>query len=397
LTADPNSGGSAGQPSDQDGQRANDEVQAPVAEPTLDAAARTGWLERWGRVALACFIGVALAGVVIAPLALSSGDLVQWARSPQGLGLEDPWPLVVFVALDCAAAVCVGFVVYSAWQGEGAGTFGLLWWLFAGGSALANYRHGETTLAGDDAVFFAAMSLLGPLLLHTTVQRIRRWVRTDAGEYTPRRAHFGLRWLPGVAFCETLAAWQVSIRWGIPSPSEAVARVRELRYLEGLDDAGRVRYAAAACHSEDPHRLRTWLLERGLTLDPAAHEEVLWQTEEATQDAESPTPRRPRQRPARRRPVRATAAAAELANLQEKVEVAYLEREIGAGEVLEGKALAQEIDGHHRRARRVQETLKRLRTAPTEEQRARIAAARETTGRSTGQAPVLTSVASGDG
>jgi hypothetical protein len=360
-----------------------------------EAAAGMGGWERTGRILLAGFIGLALVGVVVAPLALSSGDLVQWARSPQGLGLEDPWPLVVFVALDCAAAVCVGFVVFSAWKGEGAGTFGLLWWLFAGGSALANHRHGETTPASDDAVFFAAMSLLGPLLLHTTVQRIRRWVRTDAGEYTPRRAHFGLRWLPGVAFRETLAAWQVSIRWGIPSPSEAVTRVRELRYLEGLDDAGRIRYAAGACHSDDPHELLIWLLGRGLMLSPAAYEEVLSQAEaeEATEAGEPPTPQSPRRRAARRRTGRAPAGAADLARLPERVEAAYLEREIVGGEVLEGKALAREIDGHDGRARRAQELLRQLRTNPTEAQRARIAAAREAAATSaSSEPPALTAV-----
>src|SRR6266540_2169123 len=72
-----------------------------------------------------------LAAVIVAPIALSSGDLVAWASSPQGLGLGGAWPLVVFVALDAAAGVCVGFVLFSAWRGEGAGAFGLLVWLFA--------------------------------------------------------------------------------------------------------------------------------------------------------------------------------------------------------------------------------------------------------------------------
>jgi hypothetical protein len=153
-----------------------------------------------GRRVLAGVIALALAAVIVAPIALSSGDLVAWGASPKGLGLGGAWPLVVFVALDCAAAVCVGFVLFSAWRGEGAGAFGLLVWLFACGSALANYQHGRRTAAPDDAVFFAAMSIAGPVLLHVTLHRVRRWVRIADGDYRPARAHFGLRWLPGVAF-----------------------------------------------------------------------------------------------------------------------------------------------------------------------------------------------------
>jgi hypothetical protein len=162
--------------------------------------------------------------------------------------------------------------------------FGLLVWLFAGGSALANYRYGQHTSAPDDAVFFAAMSLAGPLLLHTTVHRIRRWYRASVGENVPRRAHFGLRWFPGVSFRGTLAAWQESVRAGIPNSVEALHRVRERAYLQELDDAGRVRYAVSVCRSQDPATLRAWLLSRGLDLKPAVLEEALWAYLTATAD-----------------------------------------------------------------------------------------------------------------
>jgi len=238
---------------------------------------------------LAATIAVALAAVIIAPIALSSGDLVAWARSPQGLGLDDAWPLVVFVALDAAAAVCVGFVVLSAWRGESAGVFGLLVWAFAGGSAIANYRHGQTTPATDDAVFFAAMSLAGPVLLHATVHRVRRWARTIVGEYVPARAHFGLRWLPGVAFRETLAAWRASVRVGIGRPAEAVAYVRERHLLASLEPDEAVRFALGALAtagtgspiSEPPttpaigvHAVRVWLADRGLVVATSLLEQV---------------------------------------------------------------------------------------------------------------------------
>jgi len=237
---------------------------------------------RLGRRVLAAAIAVALAMVIVAPIALSSGDLVAWARSPQGLGLDGAWPLVVFVALDAAAAVCVGFVIYSAWRGEAAGVFGVLVWLFAGGSALANYRHGLVTPATDAKVFFPAMSLAGPVLLHATVHRVRRWVRTSEGFIMPARARFGLRWLPGVAFGETLEAWRASVRVGISRPDEAVAYVRERQLLAALEPDEAIRYAIGALglgldvdvagRGVDPHELhaiRVWLASRGLIVTTA--------------------------------------------------------------------------------------------------------------------------------
>src|SRR6266516_660904 len=229
-----------------------------------------------GRHVLAATIAVALAAVIVAPPSLSSGDLMAWARAPQGLGLHGWWPWVVFVALDAAAAVCVGFVVFAAWQGESAGVFGLLVWAFAGGSAVANYRHGQTTPARDDGVFFACMSLAGPVLLHATVHRVRRWARTSEGWIMPARARFGLRWLPGVAFGETLEAWKASVKVGISRPDEAVAYVRERQLLAALEPDEAIRYAIGALGlglggvgRGDLHAIRVWLASRGLIVTTA--------------------------------------------------------------------------------------------------------------------------------
>src|SRR6266540_2392826 len=242
-----------------------------------------------GRRVVAGAIALALAAVIVAPIALSSGDLVAWAASPQGLGLGGAWPLVVFVALDAAAAVCVGFV--------------LLVWLFATGSALANYQHGRRTPAPDDAVFFAAMSIAGPVLLHVTLHRVRRWVRITDGDYRPARAHFGLRWLPGVAFAETLAAWKTSVRAGISRPELAVAQVRQRRLLSDLDEPERIRFAVGALGgSPGVHELRVWLADRGhlvgteaLERTLATHAAMLTRTDQppAALDAPRALPARP--------------------------------------------------------------------------------------------------------
>ncbi len=251
----------------------------PTVEPTTDADSQAHHdHERAsrGRRVLAGVIALALAAVIVAPIALSSGDLVAWASSPKGLGLGGAWPLVVFVALDAAAAVCVGFVLFSAWRGEGAGAFGLLVWLFACGSALANYQHGRRTPAPDDAVFFAAMSIAGPVLLHVTLHRVRRWVRIADGDYRPARAHFGLRWLPGVALAETLEAWKTSVRSGISRPELAVAQVRQRRLLACLDEPERIRFAVGALGGNPGlYELQVWLADRGHLVATEALERAL--------------------------------------------------------------------------------------------------------------------------
>ncbi len=288
-----------------------------------------------GRRVVAGAIALALAAVIVAPIALSSGDLVAWAASPQGLGLGGAWPLVVFVALDAAAAVCVGFVLFSAWRGEGAGAFGLLVWLFATGSALANYQHGRRTPAPDDAVFFAAMSVAGPVLLHVTLHRVRRWVRIADGDYRPARAHFGLRWLPGVAFTETLAAWKTSVRAGISRPELAVAVVRERRLLASLDEPERIRFAVGALGGRPGvHELRVWLADRGHLVATEALERALGTgpttvtraDQPAASDARRALPARPRTTQ-RANATRGNAARARAnggnAALRERVAAAY--------------------------------------------------------------------------
>ncbi len=209
----------------------------------------------------------ALAVVVVAPIVLSSSDLVRWATDPLGLGLAPAWGWLVFVALDAAAAVSVSMTVYSAFRGEGGGVFHALTWAFAGGSALANYRHGMTTPARDDAVFFAAMSLAGPALLDAVLSRVRRWIRMDDGRQLVARPRFGLRWLPGVAFRETVRAWQAALRYGIARPADAVAHVQEQAMLRQLpDDADRLRYAFSAIGSGDVYAARRWLTARGVVI-----------------------------------------------------------------------------------------------------------------------------------
>lgn len=185
----------------------------------------------WPVRVLLCVVGVLLAAVIVAPIALSSQDIIGWAASPDGLGLAGPWPVVTFAALDAAAAVCVGVVVYCAWRGEPGGVFGPLVWVFAATSAYSNYRHGTRAGAPGDAVwFFPVMSLAGPFLLEVTVRRARKWVQEGDGRRARHGVSFGVaRWIPGVgALRETYGAWRLARLAGIDDADHAVSAYRAL-------------------------------------------------------------------------------------------------------------------------------------------------------------------------
>jgi hypothetical protein len=203
---------------------------APAPVPALAARPAASQATRYGMAVLLTLVGVLLAGVIVAPIALSSQDIISWAGSPTGLGLTGPWPLVTFLALDAAAAVCVGLVVYCAWRGESAGAFAWLVWAFAGMSAYANYSHSVDSPARDAVWFFPAMSVAGPFLLEIIVRRVRRWVQEGTGQRARHSVSFGFaRWMPGVgALRETYGAWRLARLDHITDAREAVTAYRQL-------------------------------------------------------------------------------------------------------------------------------------------------------------------------
>ncbi|MFC7607227.1 DUF2637 domain-containing protein [Streptosporangium amethystogenes subsp. fukuiense] len=228
-------------------------------------------VSRQGRVrrVLITTIAVTLGVVVLAPIALSSGHIFTWAKAPapEGLALAPPMAVAAFVALDLAAVVCIAMTIYSSIRGEGAGVFGLLTWVFAAGSAYINWSTADTTLAGQ---FFASMSIAGPVLLEATLAKLRRWTRQEEGTQMSARPRFGGRWLPGVAFRETLAAWATARRENLAKPEDAIAHVRERRALSGMDDVDAIRYAWSALGAYDEYSARIWLQARGRTVTQAA-------------------------------------------------------------------------------------------------------------------------------
>ena len=169
--------------------------------------------------------------VIVTPIALSSQDLIGWAAAPTGLNLAPPWPVLVFIALDAGAGVCVLFTVYCAWRGEPAGAFGLLVWCFAAGSAFANWRHGTTPSAAPDAIwFFPAMSLAGPALLEAVLGRIRRWFQRGTGRRRRATPAFGWRrWTPGLgSFRDTYGAYRTALLLDLDTVDAAITTYHQL-------------------------------------------------------------------------------------------------------------------------------------------------------------------------
>ncbi|MEV0734080.1 DUF2637 domain-containing protein [Polymorphospora sp. NPDC050346] len=196
-------------------------------------------------------VAILLTVVILAPIALSSQDLIAWAGAPTGLNLPRPWPWLVFVALDAAAGVCVLLTVYCAWRGEPAGIFGLLVWCFAFGSAFANWRYATAPGAAPDAWwFFPAMSLAGPVLLEAVLGRFRRWFQRDSGRRGRRLPTFGWRrWTPGLgAVRDTYGAYRTALLLGIETVDEAIVAYHR------LCPDGSLRVAAALRHRDATHQ-----------------------------------------------------------------------------------------------------------------------------------------------
>jgi hypothetical protein len=206
-------------------------AEYPAGKLAAHAAVEPGWVRRAGLGALLVVVAILLAIVITSPIALSSGELVRWAGSLDGLGLNGWWPWLVFIALDAAAFACVLLAVYCAFRGKSPGVFGILVWVFAGFSAFANYRHGSVPDAPDDAWwFFPVMSILGPGLLEAVTHFVRRQVKEDDGSRARELPKFGLaRWLPFIgAPKDTFGARRTAQILGLSTVAEAVATYHAL-------------------------------------------------------------------------------------------------------------------------------------------------------------------------
>lgn len=218
---------------------------APAPHPrrrtARTGAENTSLGEQWGKLTqerghtvviglrvLVCLIVVSLVGVVVAPPALSAHDIIGWAQSHSpdaGLGLSFRWAWVTFLALDFAAGVCVLICVYCAIVSTKPGVFALYVWAFAGATAYANWSFGSRPDAPGDAIwFFPAMSLIGPLLLHSVLIFLRRRIKGQQGNKRGQRPSFPLAdWIPIFGTPQdTFGAWRTGAMLGIETPDAAL-------------------------------------------------------------------------------------------------------------------------------------------------------------------------------
>jgi hypothetical protein len=178
---------------------------------------------------LLTLVAIAVTVMLLAPVVLSSRDLLAWGASPLGLGLPGRWPALVILTLDAPAIACVLMSVICTWRGERPGIFGALIWAFALASAFANFRHTHTGTAPDATWFIPSTSLIGPGLLDVVLHRVRSWMRpehhrsTDSATATGRTASWSWQaWMPGLG----------SLR-----DSFGTYRTRILLHLDSLTDA----------------------------------------------------------------------------------------------------------------------------------------------------------------
>ncbi|MFE0525849.1 hypothetical protein [Streptomyces sp. NPDC058954] len=232
---------------------------------------------KWVSGLLAAVIGIMLAVVIVAPVALSSQDLVKWAASPTGLGLSGVWPYITFIALDCAAVLCIALTMHAYYRGQAAGMAHTLVWVFAGMSAFANWRQTLNTVAADDNWFLPSMSILGAVLLEIVIRRMRRYARAEQGVYENPLPRFRfLRWI--VAFTETRNAWRIAVVEGVSDPRDAVKMARGTavptkpvdetdKNLNGLSKADQLSHAFRAIGEFDAPKAIEWLKTRGITVN----------------------------------------------------------------------------------------------------------------------------------
>lgn len=238
------------------------------------------------RKTVSAVTAIALGVIFIGPIGLTSQQLVRWGADPHRLGLTGHWPLLVPTAFDLSALFCIGMTVAAAWRREAPGIFGILTWLFTGAGALIQYANGvaERDAGGAQDAWWAmpTISLLGPMLLHFAIHKLRKWWKQDAAEILTGAAGFGIRW--AVAPITTLQAWAASRRMGISNAQAAIDYVSERNYLRTItrtsgylwwrrpNPSGRadaLRFAYRALDVVDVNAAIHWLFVRGITVTEA--------------------------------------------------------------------------------------------------------------------------------
>lgn len=221
--------------------------------------------------------------VISTPFIVSFQSLREWAIA--SLGIHPEWAWTIPLALDMTGVTFMLLTSHAVVRGDSGGASRFLVWVMVAASAGANARHGSD-ISTDATITFAAMPVIGGLLLEVFWKRLRRsaLVTIDAVERPIAHYRFA-RW--AVAPRETFRAWKVSVREGITSPHRALAVSRQLdgdetaevaaahaRRMTEIDELSKMSKTAAleaafvALDEINVPAAMTWLAQRDITVSP---------------------------------------------------------------------------------------------------------------------------------
>jgi hypothetical protein len=146
----------------------------------------------------------------------------------QWLGLEGYWAVLVPLVLDAAALHLARLSMRSVLKGDSALVDRALVWVYALGSAVLNFSHGDEALGTAGALFFGGASVSAVVVWDRTLRSYRRDALREVGAVEPPLPRFRmLRWIvdPKV----TARAWRAAVIESVGSPAEALALSRYVR------------------------------------------------------------------------------------------------------------------------------------------------------------------------
>lgn len=223
-----------------------------------------------------------LGGFTAVASGISAQGLTGFAR--ENMGLADPWPYLLFLALDGAAGVCAVLLTRRAARGESVLAPRMAVWGLVAASASFNWTHAPHRPGAPEA--FGLMPVIAAVLFEFTLRELRQ---RAAGRADRQMA--ALRWLYPVerfrvqrllAADEGISAQQATRRVRIEQAARRLYQFR--RALHAWDQAARRGAMAARRARAAERRAHAALIRAGFS-DPAVAADVLRQVQVLTRTA----------------------------------------------------------------------------------------------------------------
>ena len=229
---------------------------------TADASRR----QRARELAAAAAQYVLLFFFVAVAMGLSAQGLIAFARD--NMRLAEPWPHLIFFALDGAAGMCAVLMARRAARGESAVAPRLAVWGIVAASATFNWEQAPANPGAH--LGFAVFPIIAAVLFEFTLRETRRAVVRDA-----QRRLAGIRWLHPVERVRVLLALAADEQATATSATRRVRQAAAARRLYGLrlTLASGGRFKTARVRAAE-RRAQAALMRAGFT-DPGEAVEVL--------------------------------------------------------------------------------------------------------------------------